>query len=227
MTERRTTATRSRSSIRDRRRIDPETGEVRDARAARRRPAAGPVDGRRSSPPTELAAPGGRAHRRPAAAAGRVRQLPAPGRPRPRGRAGRAGARRSSSASCCRCSTTSTGPASTASSTAASRRSPTRSSTVVPKLGLEPFGEAGDPFDPTVHEALHARRRRRTSTEPTCVPRCCSRATASATASCGRRGWRSPSRSRADGDRPAAEAAPDGETVDRTTTETDERRDAG
>ena len=52
-----------------------------------------------------------------------------------------------------RCSTTSAGPASTASSTAASRPSPS-SSSGSSRPRADPFGAVGDPFDPTIHEAL-------------------------------------------------------------------------
>ena len=92
-------------------------------------PARGPSRLRRSRR-RRARRPGGRAHRRPAAAAGRVRQLPqaastATARPcrsrrRPRARP-----------SCCRCSTTSTGPRRTAISPARSRRWPTSSTVVV------------------------------------------------------------------------------------------------
>ena len=78
--------------FRDKRRVDPETGEVREPQPAApsadpAAPSAGPAvadgaDGRLA----RVAA--GRAHRRPAASSGRVRQLQAPGRPRPGGRQG-------------------------------------------------------------------------------------------------------------------------------------------
>ena len=68
---------------------------------------------------------GGRAHRRPAAGARGVRQLPQARRPRPRAVTDLAVA--AASPSCCRCSTTSAARASTASSRAPSRPSPSRS----------------------------------------------------------------------------------------------------
>ena len=70
---------------------------------------------------------------------------------------------------CCRCSTTSTGPAPTATSTGAFKAVADRLDGVLAKLGLEAFGEVGDPFDPALHEAVHARREPPTSTEPTCT----------------------------------------------------------
>ena len=54
-----------------------------------------------------------------------------------------------------RCSTTSTWPASTATSRAArSRRSPTSWRACCPSFGVERFGEPGEAFDPSIHEAL-------------------------------------------------------------------------
>ena len=108
--------------VRDRRRIDPETGEVRTPAGADAAPAgAAPAD--LAGAPTSASAaavaaararrPGGRAHRRPAAGDRGVRQLPAPGRPRPGGGAGRRpGAVRRPS--CSPCSTTWSGPRRTA-----------------------------------------------------------------------------------------------------------------
>ena len=84
----------SRSWSRDRRRIDPETGEVRTPDGERAAGGGGrrrSTPASRSSPTAELAGPARRAHRRPAADLRGVRQLPAPGRARPRGR-GRHGA---------------------------------------------------------------------------------------------------------------------------------------
>ena len=78
--------------VRDKRRIDPETGAVREPAAGDSPPApAGPVipdspaDGLGDDVADELEPSDRRAHRRPAAAAGRVRQLPAAGRAGPRG----------------------------------------------------------------------------------------------------------------------------------------------
>ena len=94
-----------------------------------------------------------RADRRPAAAAGRVPQLQAPGRPRPGADPARTRrtprSRRSS-----RCSTPSTGPASTATSTSGFQAVADQLERIVAGLGLTKFGEPGDPFDPTIHEAL-------------------------------------------------------------------------
>ncbi|WP_278258552.1 nucleotide exchange factor GrpE [Nocardioides convexus] len=89
----------------------------------------------------------------PAATAGRVPQLQAPGRAGPGGCCARTRRtprwRRSST-----CSTRSTGRGSTSRSRAASRRPPSRLERVVSGLGLVKFGAPGDAFDPTVHEAL-------------------------------------------------------------------------
>ena len=59
---------------------------------------------------------------------------------------------------------------------------------VVQKLGLESFGLEGEPFDPSVHEAVQhdAGRPWPGRASPWC-PRCCAAATGSPTACCGRR----------------------------------------
>ena len=83
--------------VRDRRRIDPETGAVRTPDGESSWP---PRAGDRPGPPSRRQTPGRRppcrradrrgrgAHGGPAAPVGRVRELPAAGRPRPRGGAG-------------------------------------------------------------------------------------------------------------------------------------------
>ena len=63
------------------------------------------------------------------------------------------------------------------------------------KFGLTAFGEQGDPFDPTRHEAV-AHQTSAEVTEPTCV-RSCAAATSSASGCCGRRWSRSPIRNSA------------------------------
>ena len=59
---------------------------------------------------------------------------------------------------------------------------------VVQKLGLEPFGAEGEPFDPSVHEAVqHETRGRHRADGDGAVRASCAAATASATACCGPR----------------------------------------
>ena len=99
----------------------------------------------------------GRAHRRPAAAAGRVRQLQAPRRPRPRARQAERDVARCSTA-LLRCSTTSTGPASTASSTGGFKAVAESLERTVAGLGLDDVRRARRRVRPAVHEALMPHR---------------------------------------------------------------------
>ena len=123
--------------------------DVRPSRGAGEPAAEAPE--REAPPDTTLAA---ERLARPAAAAGRVRQLQAPGRPRPRGRT----ATRPSAASsrrCCRCSTTSTWRASTATSRAGrSRPSPTSSRRPSASSGSSASARPARRSTRRVHEAL-------------------------------------------------------------------------
>ena len=55
---------------------------------------------------------------------------------------------------CCRCSTTSTGPAAHDDLTGALKAVADHLDGIFGKLGLQAFGEVGDPFDPAIHEAV-------------------------------------------------------------------------
>ena len=70
-------------------------------------------------------------------------------------------------ADCCRSSTTWTGPAPTATSTGPFKAVADKLESVTGKLGLVAFGEVGDPFDPTIHEAVqHGESPRRRPSRP-------------------------------------------------------------
>ncbi len=96
-----------------------------------------------------------------------------------------AGDRTGCSPRCCRSSTTWTGPASTATWWARSAAMAEQLNAALGKFGLTAFGEQGDPFDPTRHEAVAApdlARRHRADLRA----RSCAGATSSATGCCGR-----------------------------------------
>ena len=141
--------------VRDRRRLDPQTGEVRAGVARRRRSAprsrqlrreAAVVEG--ASADAQLAELTADLQRVQAEYANYRRRVE-----RDRQLVGET-ALASVFATCCRCSTTSTGPAPTARSTGGFALVADGLETTLAKLGLERFGDAGEPFDPTVHEAL-------------------------------------------------------------------------